>query len=120
MTGQRPLRQRSKREDDDDAPSAATEDGLFWRATYTYVANGFRYTDEACIRDVSRTGCGIRGRARLTVGSKTTVTFYLQDGRRPLTVPARVVSVTGEYSAVEFLRLSAEARDGCRNIYEMS
>ena len=77
-----------------------------WCATYTYEANGFRYTDEALLRDVSRHGCAIRGRTCLAVGSKTRITFYLSDHQRPLSVPARVILVRDTIFAVEFLQLS--------------
>jgi len=77
-----------------------------WRATYTYEANGFRYTDEALLRDVSRHGCAIRGRTSLALGSKTRVTFYLSDHQRPLSVPARVSWVRDTIFGVEFLHLS--------------
>jgi hypothetical protein len=80
-----------------------------WRATYTYEANGFRYTDEALLRDVSRHGCTIRGSTCLTIGSKTSVNFYLSDQQRPLCVLARVISVRGTIFGVEFLQLSHSA-----------
>ena len=100
-------RQRSKKEDD--ASAVAIVDALFWHATYTFEANGFKYTDEACIRDLSRTGCGIRGRTCLEVDSKTTLTFHLQDGQRPLSVASRVIWARGESFGVEFLRLSVDS-----------
>jgi PilZ domain-containing protein len=106
MSAQRPLRDRSDKEDK--PPSPTNHEAVFWRATYTYQAKGYKYTDEASIRDVSRNGCGMRGRACLTVGTKTTVTFYLEDRQRPLSVAARVIWVTGELFGVEFLRLSAD------------
>jgi hypothetical protein len=105
MSAELPLRQSSK--EDDAAWPVAVGDALLWRATYTFEANGFKYTDEACIRDLSRTGCGIHGRTCLEVGSKTTVIFHLQDGQRPLSVASKVVWVTGKSFDVEFLRLSA-------------
>ncbi len=97
---------KSRREEQDDHQSAATPEAVTWRATYTYQANGFKYTDEAAIRDVSRNGCGIRGRTRLAIGSKTTVTFYLGDRQRPLSVAAKVICMAGDLFGVQFLNLS--------------
>ena len=106
MSAELPRRQRSNKEVD--CRPAATGDQVCWRATYTYKANSFKYTDEASIRDVSRIGCGIHARTCLQVGSKTTVTFHLQDGQRPLSVPGRVIWVSGDAFGVEFLHLSSD------------
>jgi PilZ domain len=86
----------------------STQEAVCWRATYTYEANGFRYTDEASLRDVSQSGCGIRGRTCLAVGSKTLLTFHLQDGQRPLSVRARVTGVIGDVFRIQFLNLRPE------------
>lgn len=104
MSAANPIRRRTETQSDHE--SASTRETLSWRATYTYEANGFRYTDEALLRDVSRHGCAIRGRTSMAVGSKTRVTFYLSDHQRPLSVPARVSWVRGTIFGVEFLQLS--------------
>jgi hypothetical protein len=86
--------------------SGATREAVFWRATYAYKSNGFTYTDEASIRDVLRGGCGIRGRTRLAEGTNITLTLYLMDHLRPLSVAAVVSWVAGEFFGVKFLGLS--------------
>jgi PilZ domain len=106
MSAALPLRNITNQPDDQEL---LTREGVSWRATYTYKVKGFRYTDEACIRDVSRNGCGIRGRTCLAVGSQMTITFYLMDQQRPLAVPAKVACITDEFFEVQFLHLSKQA-----------
>jgi len=104
MSAGNAVRRQAERQPDHESPSRT--ETVSWRATYTYEANGFRYTDEALLRDVSRHGCAIRGRTSLALGNKTRVTFYLSDHQRPLSVPARVSWVRGTIFGVEFLHLS--------------
>jgi hypothetical protein len=63
------------------------------------------YTDEASIRNVSRTGCGIAGRIRLAEGTQVTLTLYLMDQLPPLGVAGVVSWVAGEFFGVKFLGL---------------
>lgn len=107
MSAANPIRHRTDTQPDHE--SASSGETVSWGATYTYEANGFRYTDEALLRDVSRRGCAIRGRTSMAVGSKTRVTFYLSDHQRPLSVPARVSWVRDTIFGVEFLQLSHSA-----------
>src|SRR4030095_3608639 len=88
--------------------SGSTRESVYWRATYTYKSNGFTYTDEAWIRDVSATGCGVCGRTTLAEGTKLTLTLYLVDQLPPLSVAGVWGGVAGDFFGVKFLGLSED------------
>jgi hypothetical protein len=68
----------------------AVRESIYCRVTYTYEANGLTHLAEGWMRDFSKTECAIRGRLLPRLGSETTVTLYLRDGKPPLSFDGSV------------------------------
>jgi len=79
---------------------------MYAYATYTYKVGVFIYTIEGLIRDLSETGCGIRGTVPLGVGSQIRVMLSLPDQQPPFCVSRAIVSwVAGHCFGVKFPKL---------------
>ena len=79
---------------------------MYGYATYTYKEGLFLYTIEGLIRDLSETGCGIRGMMPQSVGSQIRVMLSLPDHQPPLCVSRAIVSwVDGHFFGVKFPKL---------------
>jgi len=79
---------------------------MYGYATYTYKVGVFIYTIECLIRDLSETGCGIRGTVPLGVGSQIRVMLSLPDQQPPFCVSRAIVSwVAGHCFGVKFPKL---------------
>ena len=79
---------------------------MYGYATYTYKEGLFLYTIEGLIRDLSETGCGIRGTMPQGVGSQIRVMLSLPDHQPPVCVSRAIVSwVAGDCFGVKFPKL---------------
>jgi hypothetical protein len=72
------------------------------RVTYSYQQA------EGVIRDLSRTGCGIRGDILPPIGTHIRLTVYLEDEEPPLSLDATVTWKVGEFFGVDFERMDAK------------
>jgi len=81
---------------------------IYGYATYTYKEGLFLYTIEGLIRDLSETGCGIRGTMPQGVGSQIRVMLSLPDQQPPLCVSRAIVSwVAGDCFGVKFPKMKS-------------
>ncbi len=79
---------------------------VYGHATYNYKKGVFIYRVEGVIRDLSETGCSIRGTISQLVGSRIRVILSLNDQQPPLRVNGAIVTwLTGECFGVKFPQL---------------
>ena len=82
---------------------------MYGYATYTYKEGLFIYTIEGLIRDLSETGCDIRGMKPQGVGSQIRVMLSLRDQQPPLCVSRAIVSwVAGDCFGIKFPKLKPQ------------
>jgi hypothetical protein len=85
---------------------------MYGHVTYTYKEGVYIYTIEGLIRDLSETGCGIRGPMPQVVGSQIKVMLSLPDQQPPLCVSGALVSwVAGDFFGVKFPKLKPHQYD---------
>ena len=85
---------------------------MYCRVTYAREEGDFTYIAEGLLRDLSKIGCGIRGRNPPAVGSQITLTLYLQDRKPPLCLVGTIVSwVAGDFFGAKFPQLTVEERN---------
>jgi hypothetical protein len=78
----------------------------YGHATYSYKEGLYIYTVDGVIRDLSETGCSIRGTIPQVVGSKIRIRLCLSDQLPPLPVNGAIISwFAGGYFHVKFPKL---------------
>jgi PilZ domain len=82
-----------------------------YRVTYTGAEGARLVKTDGSLRDLSKTGCKILGTILPVVGSRVTVTLYLEDGQAPLCLGDTTVSwIRGSVFAIRFPKLTADER----------
>ena len=95
-----------------DRQGGAERAPMYGHAIYTYKEGFYIYTVEGLIRDLSATGCDIRGTMPQVVGSQIRVMLSLPDEQPPLCVRGAIVSwVAGEFFGVKFPKLKPHEYD---------
>ena len=89
-------------------PQDARHVGPYCRVTYTYEAGGRSSDGQGFTRDLSRTGCGIRGTVIPATGTDVRVTVHLEDEEVPLSFAATVRWTVGAYFEVQFVEIQVE------------
>ena len=85
-----------------------SQEGPYCRVSYTYKASGQFCEGQGCTRDLSRTGCGIRGNIIPPTGTDLRVTLYLEDQGVPLSLEATVRWTVGTYFGAQFVDIEVE------------
>ena len=80
----------------------------YCQVNYTYKVGQATYAIDGLTRDISKTGCGIRGTIIPPVRSTTRLALYLPHQMSPISLNARVIWVAGEYFGVEFTNMRRE------------
>jgi hypothetical protein len=79
--------------------------------TYTGTEGARFITSTGTLKDLSKTGCKVIGTALPAMGTRMTVTLYLNDGERPLCLREATVSwIKGNVFAVRFPTLTDAER----------
>jgi PilZ domain-containing protein len=79
---------------------------MYGHATYTYKAGLFIFTIDGRVRDLSETGCSIRGTMPQVVGRQIRLMLSLHDEQEPLYVKGAIVSwVATDCFGVKFPKL---------------
>lgn len=82
---------------------------IYCHVNYTYKVGQATYAVDGLTRDISRTGCGIRGTIIIPpVRSTTRLALCLSHQMSPISLNARVIWVAGEYFGVEFTNMRRE------------
>jgi PilZ domain len=84
------------------------EEGPYCPLSYTYQAGERCCDGQGWTRDLSRTGCGIRGTIIPPTGTDIRVTLYLDDQDVPLSFEATVRWTVGVYFGVQFVDIPVE------------
>ena len=84
---------------------------IHYRITYSGEEGARIVTGEGTLKDLSKTGCKIRGAITSSLGSTLILLLHLEDGQPPMRLANVVVSwIAKDSFAVKFPRLSAEER----------
>ena len=82
-----------------------------YRIIYSGEEGARIVTGEGALKDLSKTGCRILGAAPISLGSRLTLLFDLEDGQAPMRLIDALVSwIDRESFAVRFPKLSPEER----------
>ena len=88
-----------------------------YRITYSGEEGARIVTGEGALKDLSKTGCKILGAARVSLGSRLTLLFDLEDGQSPMRLTNVLVSwIASDSFAVRFPKLSAEERKRLQDV----
>jgi c-di-GMP-binding flagellar brake protein YcgR len=82
-----------------------------YRISYSGQEGARVFTEEATLKDLSKTGCKILGATVSSLGSPLTLLLNLKDGQAPMRLTDTIVSwIAKDSFAVRFPKLSAEER----------
>ena len=80
----------------------------YCQVSYTYKVGTATYAVDGLTRDISRTGCGIRGTIMPPMGQKTRLALYLPNYILPISLDATVIWVAGYCFGVKFTEMRRE------------
>ena len=88
-----------------------------YRVSYTGTEGARLITIQGSLKDLSKTGCQIRGTVLPSAGDTLTVTLYLEDGGAPLCLTDATVSwIKGSVFAIRFPKLSDSERNRLQTV----